>query len=203
MAESVIPITDGDGSGGLRAVDQTIGGSAVSTQYIAMGQTGARTYTARFQDVSLATANAHVLYIMGDGTVYPKWHEIHIDQGGTATGTAVPEFQVLRVTTRGTGGTVVSCRPFNPANTSPYGGSAVVLPATPGSEGDILLNGAMNVRTVNTGAVIPFHWEQHRNSEPLISGNGTASGIAIKNLRAVVGGTAAGYVVFSLDDWDD
>lgn len=203
MSESSLPLTDGDGSAGLRVNNQTIGGTAVDTQYVAVGQTGNPTYTMRFQDVSMATANAHLAVIMGNGTAYPKIHEIYITQGGTATGTAVPEFAVLRVSTVGTGGTAVSARPFNPSNTSPYSGSCFVLPSSAGSEGDILLNGGMNVRTVNTGVVQPFKWEQGLATEPIISGNGTASGIAIKNLRAVVGGTAAGYIVFSAADWDD
>lgn len=199
MAESSLPLTDGDGSGGLRVNTETRGGTAVDTQAVFIGQTPNPTYTIRFNDVSMATANAHLAVIMGNGTSYPKIHEIYISQGGTATGTAVPEFQVLRVTTAGTGGTAISARPFHPSNTSPYSGSCFYLPSSAGSEGDILLNGSMNVRTVNTGAVIPWHWKAGDVTEPIISGNGTASGIAVKNLRAVVGGTAAGYITFTLE----
>ncbi len=201
MSESSLPLTDGDGSGGLRVNTQTIGGTAVDTQAVFVGQTPNKTYTMRFQDTSMATANAHLAVIMGNGTAYPKIHEIHIAQGGTATGTAVAEIQVLRVTTAGTGGTAVSARPFHPSNTSPYSGSCFVLPSAAGSEGDILLNDSMNLRTANTGQVVPMHWTQTNFAEPIISGNGTASGIAIKNLRAVVGGTAVGYIIFSIPDW--
>ena len=200
MADGSLPLTDGDGSGGLRVNTQTIGGTAVDTQAVFVGQTPNRTYTMRFQDTSMATANAHLAVIMANGTSYVKVHEINIGQGGTATGTAVPEFQVLRVTTTGTGGTAVSARPFHPSNTSPYSGNCFTLPSAAGSEGDILLNGSMNVRTVNTGVVTPWYWCAGDVTEPIITGNGTASGIAIKNLRAVVGGTAAGYIKFTIED---
>lgn len=204
MSESSLPLTDGDGSGGLRVNDQTIGGTAVSTQYVAIGQTGTKTYTARFQDVSIATANAHVLELMGDGTAYPKIHEIYLAQAGTVATRTTAEFTVVRLSSSGTGGTAVSARPLNPANTNPYAGTIQVLPSSGGGEAQILLNKKLYMaQSDGVGAGDELTWTPPLATEPIISGNGTASGICIKNLRAVTGGTVAGYVVFTADDWDD
>lgn len=190
MAESTLAVTPGSGQL-LRTNSRTVGGTAVHEQGVIIAEGNAATYTALVKDIAVSTAAAHLLMVQGDGTNYVRLRRIKINQStlaGAAGATAY--FGVYRVTTGGTGGTTISARPFDTADTNPYGGTVASAPTAKGTESDQLLH----MRVGLTGAlpitnIYQTEWvARDDNTKSIVFGSATTAGIVIKNETAV--GTA-------------
>lgn len=189
MAESTLAVTPGSGQL-LRTNSRTIGGTAVHEQGVIIGEGNAATYTALVKDIAISTAAAHLLIIQGDGTNYVRLRRIKIHQSTAAGAAATAYFGVYRTTTAGTGGTVVDARPFDSADTNPYGGTVASAPTSKGTEGDQLLHMRVGLNSAaNLTNIYMTEWvARDDNTKSILLGSAVTGGIAIKNETAV--GTA-------------
>ena len=189
MAESTLAVTPGSGQL-LRTNSRTVGGTAVHEQGVIIAEGNAATYTALVKDIAISTAAAHLLMVQGDGTNYVRLRRIKINQSTLAGAGAMAYFGVYRVTTGGTGGTTINARPFDTADTNPYGGTVASAPTAKGTESDQLLHMRLGLASAQPLTnVYQTEWvARDDNTKSIVFGSATTAGIVIKNETAV--GTA-------------
>lgn len=177
MAESELAVTPGSGLN-LRTDSKSISGSTRHQQVVLQGDSGRATYTATATAISAATSGDHLLFIQGDGTNYTRIHRIYVATRGAGTA-GVLDLRVLRTSTAGSGGTTVNARPFDSADTAPYGGTVQTRPSSKGTEGNQLLQRAIPTYAA-TGSVGSTEWRADDKAKPIILGTSTANGICLK-----------------------
>lgn len=179
MPESTLAVTPGSGLN-LRTNSRTVSALTVHEQAMLAAEGNAATYTAIARAVSTATAASHLLALQGDGTNYGRIRRITIRQALAPGAAATADIRVFRTSTAGTGGTSISCRPFDAADTNPYGGDARSLPAAAGTVGDQLLQFRLGLNT-GTNLTNAVEWTAHGgNTKPIIFGSAVTSGIAVR-----------------------
>jgi hypothetical protein len=179
MAESTLGVTEASSPGKfLHTWSRSIGSTTREETATYMAEYPLATYTAA-ATMRANTANSHLLAIQGDGTNYVRVRRITIVPANILSTASTLEIQVLRTSTAGSGGTTVNARAFDPGDTSPYAGSVLSLPTSKGSEGDLLKRFRLGIPASNpiTNSV---EWKEEDNSKPMIVGNSTANGLAIK-----------------------
>lgn len=183
---STIKILDADGATEyLHTDERTYDGTASNNQYTLLAGSVRTTYTAVAEAVSCATSNSHVIFIQADGTNYTKLYGIDIQQVGLPTA-ALANFQILRTTTAGSGGSSISAYPMDGADTSPYGGVIQTLPSSKGTEGVMLLK-----RRISMVAALPvsldqsWSWRADPNYKPITMGTANSGGICLKIITGV------------------
>jgi hypothetical protein len=108
-----------------------------------------------------------------------------------------------RLTTAGTGGTVVGPLPFDQSDAG-VGATAMTLPTAKGAEGATLARFNSYMTQTPGAAGLPmlpvFEWPGPGRSalaKPIKIPNGVTNGICIRNDTAIAGATVTGYVVFA------
>lgn len=182
MSESSLAVTAGSGSN-LRTDDKTISATTVKQQVVLQGDASRATYTATATAISCATGTKHLMIVQGDGANYTRIHRIYIATRGAGTA-GVLDVRVLRTSTAGTGGTTVNARPFDAADTDPYGGVCMTLPTANGTEGNQLLQRAIPTYAA-TGSVGVTEWRADDKSKPIIIGTSAANGICLKVVTGI------------------
>lgn len=177
MSESSLAVTAGSGSN-LRTDDKTISATTVKQQVVLQGDASRATYTAIGISCSLATSGDHLLIVQGDGANYTRIHRITI-RGATPGTAGVADIRVLRTSTAGSGGGTVNARPFDSADTDPYGGVCMTDPTSRGTEGNQLLQFRLPVYAA-TGSSGFVEWQADDKSKPIIIGTATSNGICVK-----------------------
>jgi hypothetical protein len=181
VAESTLAVTAGSGTN-LRTNTRTIAAVTVHEQAMLFAEGNAATYTAIARAISTATSTSHLLAIQGDGTNYCRVRRITIRQAAVAGAANTADIRVFRTSTAGTGGTAISARPFDAADTNPYAGDTRSLPTSAGTVGDQLLQmrlGLVAAQPIN--ALNMVEWRaQEGNTKPIIFGSSTSSGIAVR-----------------------
>lgn len=186
MAESSLSVTPGSGLD-LRTNTHTISAATRHEQYLLLGDPGAATYTAVATGIAASTSGDHLMFIQGDGSNYTRIHRILVMTRGAGTA-GVLDLRVLRTSTAGSGGTTVNGRPFDAADTDPYGGTIQTRPSSKGTEGNQLLQRAVPTYAA-TGSVGSFEWRQDQRGKPIILGTSTANGICIKVQTGIASAT--------------
>ena len=103
-------------------------------QYVQLGEGDYPSYEAQALGISVATTAAHVLQVMADGTNYTRLKSVSITPTDDIPAAAtVLIVSLVRLSTAGTGGSAVTARPFDTADT--YAGGAMTLPSAKGTEG--------------------------------------------------------------------
>jgi len=185
MTVSTIGVADaGTPDKYLHTNQRTISSTAREDQYVLPGQSAYPTYTSYSGSVSVATANSHLLQIMGDGSNYGRLLRVRITIAGLASGSAAGgNFSIVRLSSAGTSGTAKTPAPFDTSNT--YGGGSMTLPSSKGTEGATVgFVGGIWFPTTVTGTA-PFITWTCGPEQPVIFGTATTNGIVIKNLDAV------------------
>lgn len=177
MAESELAVTPGSGLN-LRTDTKTIAATTRHQQVVLLGDPSGATYTAVAAYLSCATSASHLLFIQGDGTNYTRIHRIRIMTRGAGTA-GVLDIKAFRTSTAGSGGSTVNGRPFDAADTDPYGGTIQTLPTSKGTEGNQLLQATFPSYAA-TGSVGTWEWRAGDRSKPIIIGTSTANGLALK-----------------------
>ena len=178
----------------LHTNQRTISGTARDDQYVLQGWSAYPTYTAIASSISVATTDAHVLQIMGDGTNYSRVTRIELHPY-VATTAAILRIGLYRLSTAGTGGGAVTIAGHDSADT--YAGAAATLPTVKGTEGALLHHWSlyMNNASTPTQPVDSKIWVPTPGAKPLIFGPLTTAGVAFK----VVVGLPAGTVYIEVE----
>lgn len=192
MAEGFVNVTEGSGKK-LHTWDRTIGANAVHDEFTLPGEFVYPSYFARFEGVSIGTANDHVLAIWAGSSLNVRIRRIWIRQAAAAGAANLAVIQVLRTNTTPSGGTAVTMGKADSADAT-AGYSAATLPSTKGTETGVpLIVFAFDALATRPFAD-PIVWEQHPGMKPIIVPAGTTNGIALKISTAVATATVTGWV---------
>lgn len=206
MGESLVQVTEGSGKK-LHTWQRTIGANSVEDEYVLLGENALASYILPTSfglpgGISTATANSHLVQIMAGASLKVRIRRIEVHQAVMATTAALMHLQVLRLTTAGTGGTVLGFAVLDPSDAA-AGATAMTLPTVKGTEGTGVLSAhAYMMQTLGASAqlnnpIAVFDFDRPR-SKPLIIGAGTTNGIALKNVTAVAAATVT--VVVWIDE---
>ena len=191
-ADSVVQIDEGTGKY-LHYVQRSIASNTTYTQAVAISEPYLPTGTVAVTTaVSLATANSHPFQIMAGplNRVLLRRLKVTLLAGGTTAGQQAV-FQLLRLTTAGTGGTSYTPRNADPADAA-LAATAMTLPSSKGTEGNILWTETGLVAVASNsaqGPVIDIDFTRDLRSRPFTIAAGTGNGLALKNITAVAGAT--------------
>jgi hypothetical protein len=195
VAEAIVNVTEGSGKK-LHAWDRVIGANTVLDEFTLPGEYPYASYFVSAISVSIATANDHVLQLMAGSTLKVKIRRIRIDQIINASAVALGQFEVVRLTTAGTGGTAVTPAPLDTSDAA-SGATARTLTTVKGTEGAVLFRETVTMRAaVQSTAEDYALWEQHPGEKPIIIPAGTANGIAIKSITAIANATVVARIEF-------
>jgi hypothetical protein len=197
VAYSSVNVTEGSGKR-LNTWDRTVSSVLVQEQYVQAAEPAAASYWTIAYSGSTATGAAHLVQIMAGSSLYVRIRRIAIMQK-TAAGTAqVGEFDILRLTTAGTGGSALGINKADTADAA-AGATAMSLPSSKGTEGlsvaftSLLMSGSSTtVGTVDTRA----EWVAAPGTKGIVIAPGTSNGIAVKNNNAIASGTVTVVVEF-------
>jgi hypothetical protein len=191
-------ITEGTGKK-MAASTYTENSQVVLDQKVILGEPYEATYMATAAGVSLTTANAHLMEIMAGASLNVRIRRVEVGQIALATVAAAQLFQLVRLTSAGTGGGLTVATPFDTADAA-SGATAMTLPSVKGAEGGSFAFGTIFiVQTVGvsgstTQPALVWDFDQLR-SKPIILAAGTTNGIAIRTPNA---GTAPASVFINV-----
>jgi hypothetical protein len=194
MAESLVQVTEGAGKK-LHTNSRVIGANTVEDEVTIPGEPYLASYFAAFGNISVGTANDHILQLMAGASLNVRIRRIAIHQLALAGAAAAIQMLVVRLTTAGTGGSAVTPRRANAADPN-SGAAGMTLPSTKGTEGDFFQRWAMPLFAAHPITAQPFEWTQLLNSQPIIIPAGLTNGIAIKCATAAASATVSGWVEF-------
>lgn len=203
MSTSSVRVTEGSGPY-LWTDQRSVASVNREAQYVLLAEPALPTFTALAASISIATANDHVIELMAGSSNYVRIHRIKIEQGGSTSGTAEAlTISILRLTTAGTGGTSVTPRPFDTADTATA--TAMTLPSSKGTEGVELLRNVTLVRkaVLATSAQSDdfYEWTAHPRAKPIIIPAGTSNGICVKNTAAYASASLVVEIEFTETAW--
>src|SRR3990167_7903975 len=144
MAESGAGITTGTDLY-FHTWTHTVSGNTRHDQIVKIGRAFEATYSAITASTSIATSADHMFVLQADADSDVWLDRVVIWQSVNAGSAARGDFALYRVSTAGTGGTTVTARPLDAADTDPFGGSAFTLPSSKGTEGNLLWRSVLNV----------------------------------------------------------
>lgn len=198
MPDSVINITEGSGKA-QHTWQRTISATNKEDTFVLLAEPANPTYGALAASVVTTTSASHLIFIQADGTNYTRIKRIYVEQVVAATTATLAQLQVIRTTTAGSGGTAVTARGFDSADT--YAGTIQTLPSTKGTEGNTLLQRRLwLLSTVNTQ---PFSWEwlaqESDARKPIIIGPSSTDGICLKLVTGIAVGTLDIAITFTVD----
>lgn len=176
----------------LDTMARSIGGNTVQQQAVFLAEPIEQTYTFTAQNVATTTSASHLAFIQGDGTLYTRVNWFEIEQQTMAGSAAIAEIRVYRTTTAGSGGGSISCYPVDGADTSPYGGVAMTLPSSKGTEGVLLYQCRLPLLAAvptATGVTALRRWERHPYEKPLIIAPATTNGLVWKIVTGIATST--------------
>lgn len=187
--ESFIPIIDSDNAVRKQHSVQRSNGTDTVEQYVhVIGEPYLATYTIpAVTEVPLQTANAHLIEIMAGGTlsVCVRWLAVY--ESTAATASTLMLFSLFRLTSAGTGGTVITPAPHHTSDAA-AGATAMTAPSSKGTETTVV--DSRTGVTLSAPAVAGFtpiwarDWRMERTKGLWIPA-GASNGIALKQLTAV------------------
>ena len=199
MPESIVQVTEGSGKK-LHTFQRTIGANVVEDEVVILGEQHLATYTTATGSTSAATAASHLLQLMAGAALNLYIRRVWIYQAAAITAAAIVPLTILRLTTAGTGGTVVGSVQLDNSDAAP-GATAMTLPTVKGTEGNTIgqVIDALPVQTLPTGgaSLLLAFWDFSvlRSKAPRVPA-GAANGICIKNPAAAAGLTVHVTVEF-------
>jgi hypothetical protein len=175
MAESIVQVTEGSGKK-LHTNSYTVGANTVEDEFVVLGPYPYATYTVYATAVSGATAASHTMQLMAGGTNKVRVQRITVQQ--LAVVAAANRFEIVRLTTAGTGGTAITARPYDTSDAA-AGAAGMTLPGAKGTEGVFLGSLMPNMMTA-VGTTNRWEWTAGVASKPITIPAGTTNGIALK-----------------------
>jgi len=203
--ESVVAVTEGSGKN-FHTISTSIGGTTKEDQIVVLGEHYLATYVMNGTAIATTTSASHLFALEADGTNYIRIHRIYVAQSDDVPAAAsLAQLQVYRTTTASTTGTALSPRPFDFADTNPFGGRAVSIPGAKGTEGNMLLQGRIYLAT-SAVAASPTFWEWPGNAtatvkKPIIVGPAITDGIALKIVTGIASAALDYTVEFTVSSY--
>lgn len=196
MAESYVGFTAGAG-GKLHSFTRTIGANTVDEETMLLGEVYLPSYTVASSSIPTTTANSHMLEIMAGSSNIVRIRKILVTQNGAPSGVSAFPLQLFRLTTAGTGGSVISPNAMAPSDGA-AGATCMGLPTVKGTEGVLLWAETIWLGT----AAIPVAtnrllWQQELHFKPFSIAAGTSNGICVKNSGGLATSTLDITVIFS------
>jgi hypothetical protein len=190
MAEAFINVNEGTGKK-IHHNSRTIGADLQHDEFVLPGEYPYASYTVTIAATALATANSHLLQIMAGASLNVRLRRLQIWQGSGTTSTASFLIQLWRLSTAGTGGTVVTPGKLDTADGA-AGATAMTLPTVKGTETTQLYGWNPVVITAfaaggMSSLLVDYEWKA--GLKPIIIPAGAANGIAIKNVSSQAAGT--------------
>jgi len=168
----------------LHTHQRTISATAREDQYVQQGESAYPTYSAVASNISIATANDHILQVMADGTNYTRLKRIRISPtDDVPAAAAIGTFRLYRLTTAGSGGSAVTAQPYDTADT--YGGAAMTLPSSKGTEGTMLAQFRLAFPSTIADMAQQVVWEELPGMKPIVCGTASSAGLVLKNMTAI------------------
>lgn len=196
-AEGVIAVTEGAGKS-WHTVSTTWSGTAKEDQVTVQGIGWAPKYSAVGSAISTATSASHLFAIEGDGTNYIHLTYFSVEQVAAAGSATLAQLQLFRTTTASTTGTALNPRPWDGADTNPWGGRAVSLPGGKGTEGNQLWQRrmALSNAAATTAAPNRIEWSARTTDKAIIVGPAVTDGIVLKIVTGIASATVDYYIEF-------
>lgn len=192
MPDSTIQINEGTGAY-LDHYQRTITSNTVNQARVVLSEPYAASYTVSVTTaVSTAVANTHLLQIMAGSLNRVVLRRLQVSQIVNAGAETRCVFQLLRLTSAGTGGTSYTPAAVDPVDTA-TAATAMTAPSAKGTEGTVLWTQARTIpdtALTNTTEplLIDLDWRDPRTKGPVIAA-GTSNGLALKNITAVATAT--------------
>lgn len=192
MAENFVNVTEGSGKK-LHTWNRTIGANDVHDEAVYLGEQPLAEYRVQGGGTSLGTAASHNLQVMAGASLHVYVRRIRVYQSVLVTTAALAVFDLIRLTTAGTGGTSVTPRPLDTGDAA-SGATGMTLPTAKGTEGVVIETQlGYLVQTLGASLGVPqatlladFDFRGPRQKSLRIPA-GTANGIAVKNVNANAG----------------
>jgi len=198
---SSLGVTPGTGSNIAATSYTDENAHTVLDQKVILGEQYLSTFDANAIGINASTSASHILQIMAGSSLDVRIRRITVWQSAVATTAAISDLAILRLTSAGTGGTVVTPTTLVPSDTTTS--SARTLPSSKGSEGAIIMQPTLTyTQTVpvsgpgNAMLLFDYDWDALR-AKPLIIGAGTSNGLALKIITGVAGATLNVTVTYS------
>jgi hypothetical protein len=201
MPESVVNVTEGSGKL-LHTFQRLVGSNTVEDEVVISGEQHVPTYSVGSGQTALTTAASHVVQIMAGATLNVYLREIRVYQVATATAAAISPIALIRLTSAGTGGSVLS--PFPHDTNDPGSGATVMqLPTVKGTEVGTYMDIAEAYWLQTLPTAVDFNalrcvWQWNGTREKALRiPAGSANGLALKSLNALAGATAVVTIRYS------
>jgi len=203
MATSYVSFDEGS-TKKVRTFQRTDGVDTVHEWMYAQSESLFDTYSVVATGIAGATANSHLVEIMAGASNRVGIKRILIYQVAAANAAAAFAFDILRLTTAGTGGSAVTPSPLDPAS-SASGATAMTLASSKGTEGVNFggrHRGAISATVTSIGLqpVLDLTFGDN-NQKPLYIAAGTSNGLVIKNPAADSAVTFDIYLSLIEADW--
>lgn len=182
MAEAFVNVTEGSGKK-LHGWDRVIGANTVIDEFTQLGEYPLACYTVTADGISAATANDHVLQIMAGASLLLRIRLYWIEQANLGGAAATVGFDVVRLTSAGTGGTAITPAKIDSADGA-AAFTAMTLPTVKGTEstrpGPRIRIPSVSAQPTNSAG--PFVWPPIGNLrfKDIVVPAGTANGVALK-----------------------
>ncbi|MBX3031908.1 MAG: hypothetical protein KF809_17310 [Chloroflexi bacterium] len=191
MGDSSYEFTEGSGRR-QRTYQRTVAGTAVEELTVNLTEATLPSYTITTPGLLTSTANTHLLQIMAGASNRVGIRRIVVSQSGLAGAASISRFQLLRLSTAGTGGTASGTPlPLDPADASPGATVRHALTSNKGTEGGTVWEEGISLLSAATQSTLKtVEWTFGADGitkVPWIAA-GTANGLALKVTTAV--GTA-------------
>lgn len=191
--DSYLGWTDGVGRN-LASNQRSVQSNTVEELKVVISEPYLPSYTiATTVAISTATANSHLIQLLGSTLNRVYLRRIYVTQLAGAGSTTQGVFQLVRISTAGTSGTTT----YTPTALDPADGATAVvgltLPTAKGTEGNILYTGtgALFSTPSQAGdeAVLDWDWRETNRTKCPIVASGTSQGIVLKNVTAIASAT--------------
>lgn len=185
MSISSIGVTEGTDKY-LHTNSRSIGGTARQEQATFPAQSPNATFSVVADDVSVATANDHILQIMADGTNYSRLVGFTLEPtDDVPAADDILKVSLYRVTTAGTGGSSIGEGSYDDSES--YSGDIQSIPSSKGTEGSLLWTGYLPVDSAYAGVngQRMLRWEPKPSAKPIVFGPDTTDGLVWKVIDAV------------------
>lgn len=176
MAESIVQVTEGSGKK-LHTYSYTVGANTVEDEVVVPGPFPNATYSVYSGNVSSATAASHVMQLMAGASLKVRVTRITIQAVGAATG--VVRFEIVRVSTAGTGGTAIAARPYDSADAA-AGAAGMTLPTVKGTETIVLGSLTGGFLGATQVYIARNDWTARAYGKAIVIPAGTTNGIVLK-----------------------
>lgn len=198
MGESYTNVTEGSGKK-QHSWQRTVGANNVEDSFILPGEFPHPSYMISAYNISTATSSSHIVQLMAGSSNVVRVRRINIRQKTAAGTAAIAEFDVLRLTSAGTGGSVLGNNKMVDGDAA-AGASAMTLPSSKGTEGtSVAYLSLLMVATATTvgGTDTRDQWVSHPSLEPIVIPAGTSNGIAVKLVAGIASGAVTVLIEFS------